>query len=208
MKPVRGSSRAPLKAPNRKNKSKKPREGKPNQEQGDDNHLKPAHKRRGVTHPVSKKTRLQNNCMAMPGSAITAVENILDMAILTSLSLSRTKKKEIQEHLNMMKNKFLAQCAELKVPVRKRKGIVNVFQRHREETEKLAIGKKTLRSLEEDLKAVCGALERTEEQITSLQHTCSMLKNELEDEEEKAKQILKLTDQTVLKLLPFPSTQQ
>ncbi|KAM6943575.1 centromere protein Q [Xenentodon cancila] len=210
MKPVRGSNRTPPKEPDPKKKAKKTRVVNPNQDQSDDNRPtadpKPAHKRKaeGATFPVSKKTRVKNNWIPMPRSTIGAVEDILNLSILASLALNRTKKKEIQEHLNIIKNKFLAQCAQLLVPVRKRKGVVNLFQRHQEETKKLAVGKKTLRSLEEDLKAVVSALERTEERVTSLQHTCSMLRNELGEEEEKAKQILKLTDQTVLKLPPLP----
>ncbi|MEQ2289574.1 hypothetical protein AMECASPLE_034510 [Ameca splendens] len=155
MKPARGSNRPPTKAPNLKNKKKT---GKApgfttnqDQEQSDDDeiiHSKPPRRRKGGAPSGSRKTKVQDSWKQMPASTITAVENILDLSILATLALERTEKKESLEHLNIIKNRFLARCPQLKVPVQKQKDLVYSSQRLQEETKKSVLGKTTLNSLE------------------------------------------------------------
>ncbi|XP_054901045.1 centromere protein Q [Poeciliopsis prolifica] len=207
MKPSRGSKRPPTKTPNPKKKKEKAQgfSAKEDQEQGDNEKIplsKPLKRRKakGDSPSTSKKMTIQESWRPMPPSTINALENILDLSILATLVLKRTGKKESQEHLNIIKNKFLAHCAQLKVPAQKRGDLIHSSQRHQEETKKSELGKRMLNSLKEDLQAVVSVLERTEEQTVSLQQTCSKLRDELEEEEKKAKQILEITDQSVLKL--------
>ncbi|KAG7222355.1 hypothetical protein INR49_026857 [Caranx melampygus] len=215
MKPVRGSNRAASKTPNVKNKKKPDKTTKPQERETEDQelsdsdiHPKPAQKRKAKRSPsVSKKANKakgRGNWVQMPRSSIRALENIMDLSLLATLPLTRTEKKQSQEHLNIIKNSFLAQCAHLSVPVQKQKDVEPSSHRHQEESKKSVVIKKTLGTLEEDLRAVVRALESAEEQTTSLQQTCRTLRDHVEEEEEKAKEFLKITEHAVLNLTPYP----
>lgn len=211
MKPSRGSNRTATRAPNlKKEKGKASRfpANKVQEPKGNDKITEPKPlqkvKARRASPSLSNKRRVQDSWGPMPASTIAVVEEILDLSILANLALKRRETKESQGHLNMIKNKFLAHCAQLKVPMQKQRDVIRSSQRHQEETKKSVLGKTTLSSLEEDLKAVVSVLERTEEQTVSLQQACSTLRDELEEEEEKAKQILQMVDEGVLKLPSLP----
>ncbi|XP_029902136.1 centromere protein Q [Myripristis murdjan] len=216
MKPVRGSSRSASKAPNLKRKSRaahnmgqqaaEPQESEPGvNTTGKSSHPKPLKRRAKGASSASNKVRGQDKWRLMPSSSILALENTLDLAILWTLNLTRTEKKEVQNHLNIVKNRFLAQCAaELRVPVQRQKHVKHSSRRHHEEAKKLLAGKTTLNSLEEDLRAVLNVLERTEEQTASLDHKCNTLRDKVEEEEERGNEILQMRDEAILNLPSLP----
>ncbi|KAL6112944.1 cenpq [Pungitius sinensis] len=212
MKPARGSNRASSQAPNTKPKKKTDRTMVPQTSEHPDSrssesnrgaHPKPSRKRKAEgSSSVPKKGKKEDKWKLMPVSSIIALENIMDLSILTTLALRQKEKKGSQEHLNVMKTRFLAQCSELKVPLQKKTDSEQSSQRRQEEARKLVVGKTCLSSLEEDLRAVLRALETTEKQNVSLRHSCSVLREQVE--EEYAKEISQIAEQADLNLPPLP----
>lgn len=213
MKPARGSSRAASKAPNTKPRKKKTEQTKkkPTEQQdlqrvdlGKTIQPKAARKRKAGSPSVHKKVKSQENWKQMSRSSIVALENIMDLAILSTLALSQREKKEIQEHLNILKKRFTAHTAQLKVPVNKQKELECSSHRYLDETKKSEVGKKALSSLEENLKSVLVLLEKTEEETVTLEDRCRTLRDQLEEQEEEAKEMFQIAEQAVLNLPPLP----
>lgn len=170
-------------------------------------HRKSTHKRKAgdSSSPDTRSAKAKANWKPMSRASITIVENLMDLSILETLSSKSTANKEHQEHLNIIKQRFLDVCKELKVPVQKQKALQDNHKGHQVEREKSVAGKKRLSTLEKDLSGVVRDLDRMEEQMASLQHRCNMLRSQVEEEEEKAKQILEIAEQDVLNLPLYPS---
>uniref|UniRef100_A0A3B4F6D3 Centromere protein Q n=1 Tax=Pundamilia nyererei TaxID=303518 RepID=A0A3B4F6D3_9CICH len=189
MKPTRGSDRAPSKTPNRKNKEKAETSSRVSK-------YTPAPRSSIQNHHRRKVRNLLYLSFYSKLSSITALENIMDLSVLLCCLFLMC----FPTHF-----RFLAQCAQLKVPVQKQKYLEHSSRHHQDETKKSVVGEKNLSILKEDLRAVVRALERLEEETESLQHSCSQLRDQLEEEEEKAKEILRISERAVLKLPCLPS---
>ncbi|XP_068596019.1 centromere protein Q isoform X2 [Brachionichthys hirsutus] len=210
MKPLRGSNRTPSKAPKLKNGKKSAAVGKtgetdPQKSDGRKKHQKAAQKRKTEGSPsVPKKAKRQENQKQIQRSSVILLENIMEWSMLETLALKRKVKKESQEHLNIVKNAFLAQCAQLKVPAQAKRYAESSSRGHRQESKKAAVGRSNLSNLQGNLRAVVSALENLAEQNEALQHSCVTLKNQVEEEEENAKEILEIAGGAVLNLPPVP----
>ncbi|XP_070968940.1 centromere protein Q-like [Oncorhynchus clarkii lewisi] len=217
MKPVRGSERAASKTPKGKKTGEKPnkpgiktRQRRVSQEEpqpGTSSQIpqpKPQKKKKGGTVAGPRKLKGQEKWKPLTKSSITALDNILGLSILSVLAGRRTNKEESQEHLNIVKNRFLSKLAQLSVPIQKQEMMIHSSRQHQEETRKSAVGKKILNKLVAELGAVVGSLKQLEKERDSLENQCFNLRQLLEQQEESDQQILQLSEQGVLRLPPVP----
>ncbi|KAM9397778.1 centromere protein Q isoform 2-T3 [Salvelinus alpinus] len=198
MKPVRGSQRAPSKAPKGKKKGEKPNKSgiKTCQRRVSQEEPQPGtssqvpqpkpQKKKGGTVAGPSKLKGQEKWKPLTKSSITALDNILGLSILSVLA--GRQKEESQKHLNGLKNRFLSKLAQLPVPIQKQEMISHSSRQHQEETRKSAVGKKILDKLGVELRAVGSFLEQLEKERDSLEHQCFNLRQLLEQQEESNQQ--------------------
>ncbi|KAG5833428.1 hypothetical protein ANANG_G00275840 [Anguilla anguilla] len=207
MKPSRGSKRASTRGPaagSRKQGPKRPaQDGGPSKKKSE-TQKQPRKKR--VENDAARKVKGREKWTLLPKISITALKNILDLSILPVLTMRRKDKDESQRHLNQLKDRFLASCAQLKVPPRPRKqgDMLQVSRLYLAERKKKAVGQRSLKALEDEVSAVVGALEEIEVKMDSLEQETRTLRGKLEDEEESAQEILQLSEQGVLNLPALP----
>ncbi|XP_077094148.1 centromere protein Q [Siphateles boraxobius] len=198
MKPARGSGRASTRGPKHtaeKKNNNKPRKAKPRAEGP---HLEPTTS--GKASAMVGKSKNQGSWKPMTKSSLLALENMLGLSILSVLALKNREKEESQMHLNRLKDQFLAKCAQLSVPASKHGDIMRVSHQFKAESNKSELGRKSLESLEENMRSVVSTLEEMEVKMESLEEKCRIMRCKLEDEEEKAQEFLQLSEQTVLRV--------
>uniref|UniRef100_A0AAY5KNL3 Centromere protein Q n=1 Tax=Esox lucius TaxID=8010 RepID=A0AAY5KNL3_ESOLU len=204
MKPTRGSERVPSKATKGKKpseKGKKRRKSQENLQAGTSGTVPQPKSKKNKVNAAPRKLTGQEKWKPLSESSITALDKMLALSVLSVLAVQRTGKEESQKHLNILRTRFIAKCAQLAVPFQKQETLGNAFRQHQEESRKATVGRKNLTMLEADLSAVVISLEKMEEQRDSLEHQCSNLRKLLAHEEDGNQQ---LSNQGVLHLPTLP----
>ncbi|KAI1899710.1 hypothetical protein AGOR_G00064570 [Albula goreensis] len=216
MKLARASGRASTKGPKSAAQGRKKGQERPSQDSGSTSTT--AHegkrKRRGETQQdpqkrsvekaPARKVKGQEKWKLLPKSSITFLESILDLSILSVVTMRRKDKGEFQKHLNQLKNRFLARCTELRVPPRKQGDVLLVSRLHQAETKKSSVGRKILQTVEGEVSSVVSTLEQMEVRMESLEQEIRTLRAQLDDEEERAQELLQLPERGVLNLPALP----
>ncbi|KAJ8350963.1 hypothetical protein SKAU_G00260930 [Synaphobranchus kaupii] len=207
MKPSRASERASTRGPKMSGKRRQKRLSQdpgPSRETCETQKQPQKRLGKGGENGAARKVKGQEKWKLLPKTSITALESILDLSILSVLTMRGKGKDEYQRHLNQLKDRFLASCAQLKVPPRKQGDMLQVSRLHQAESKKKTVGQRTLQALEDEVRTVVGALEQMEVKMDSLEQEIRTLRRKLEDEEESAQEILQLSENGVLNLPALP----
>lgn len=196
MKPARGSGRASTRGP----RGAKERNSHKTHQKSIGRAESPHPQLSQRSSAMVGKSKNQRNWKPLTKSSMLALRNMFDMSILSVLTLKTREKEESQKHLNLIKDQFLAKCAQLSVPPRKRGDMMGVSRQFSTESKKSEHGKKTLQALEESMSSIVSTLEEMEVKMDRLQEKCRIMRSRIEEEEDNAQEFLHLSEQTVLHL--------
>ncbi|XP_041115109.1 centromere protein Q isoform X2 [Polyodon spathula] len=116
--------------------------------------------RTGAPPSGKKMVKVSAKWKPLSQSSLDYLSTTFNMSILSILAGKGKEKEEIQRHLNIIKDRFLAQCAKLKVPPGKFVDIGRVRHLHLTEKQKTTAGETSLHSLE--------LLQRSEKNVLHL----------------------------------------
>ncbi|XP_027664471.1 centromere protein Q isoform X1 [Falco cherrug] len=156
----------------------------------------------------SKKVKLTSAEMAswqtLSESSRWFLETVMDSVILSILCQNSEKKKNVQKHLNLLKERVLRFFKTLKVPPGKLGNLKNVLSLLMAEKQMLETNEESLIQLQEEINAAKRSAEHTKETISDLQYKIQVLKNQLEEDEKKARKIFQENSSGALHLPELP----
>nr|XP_009479992.1 PREDICTED: centromere protein Q [Pelecanus crispus] len=157
---------------------------------------------------LSKKVKLTSakieSWQTLSESSRQFLETIMDSVILSVLCKQRERKDDVQKHLNLLKERVLRFFKTLKVPPGKLGNLKNVLSLQMAEKQMLETNEESLVQLQEEINEAERSAERTEETIQQLQYKIQVLKNQLEEDEKKARKVFQENGSGVLHLPELP----
>ncbi|XP_074166790.1 centromere protein Q [Sminthopsis crassicaudata] len=131
-------------------------------------------------------------------------ETIMDSMIRSVLRNEIKEKENTQIHLNCLKERFLQLCETHKISLGEWNSLKEVSNLCLKEMETLEANKKDLDLLQEETEKAMKATELIKEDIQNLQDRIRILESELQEEEEKSKQVLQIAGTKALSLPELP----
>ncbi|NXF51023.1 CENPQ protein, partial [Oceanites oceanicus] len=129
---------------------------------------------------------------------------IMDSVILSLLCQASERKHDVQKHLNLLKERVLRFFKTLKVPPGKLGNLKSVLSLQRAEKKTLEKNEESLVQLQEEINEAERSAERIEETIQQLQYKIQVLKNQLEEDEKKARKVFQENGSRALHLPELP----
>ncbi|XP_040453073.1 centromere protein Q isoform X2 [Falco naumanni] len=156
----------------------------------------------------SKKVKLTSaetaSWQTLSESSRWFLETVMDSVILSILRQNSEKKKNVQKHLNLLKERVLRFFKTLKVPPGKLGNLKNVLSLLMAEKQMLETNEESLIQLQEEINAAERSAEHTKETISDLEYKIQVLKNQLEEDEKKARKIFQENSSGALHLPELP----
>ncbi|XP_018603209.1 centromere protein Q [Scleropages formosus] len=164
-------------------------------------------RKRTGTQVASRTVRGRKTWKRLSEESVAALESMLTVSVLSVLTMKRKDREECQRHLNVLKDRFMANCANLVAPPRKPGSLQQSSRLHQEESRKSETGRRSLEALEAEVGAVLQLLEHTEGRLETLEQESKSLRSKLEqqEEQESVQQVLRQADQGVLHLPQLPA---
>lgn len=149
--------------------------------------IKIASNKRKTWQPLSKSVREH-------------LQTMMEAVIIAILSKNIKEKEKIQYHLNCLKKRLLQRCETLKAPPPKLKYLTNVTSLLKMEKTQDRDNEEGLALLQEEIDKIVQTTESVTGNIQSLKNKIEILAHEIEEEEEKAKEMLPLDRRNILSL--------
>ncbi|NXW65846.1 CENPQ protein, partial [Eurystomus gularis] len=156
----------------------------------------------------SKKVKLTSakigSWQTLSESSRQFLATVVDSAILSVLCQQNGRKGDVQKHLNLLKEKVLRFFNTLKVPPGNLGNLKNIPSLQMAEKQMLETNEESLVQLQEEINEAERSAERIEEATQQLQYRIQVLKNQLEEDEKKARKIFQESDSGALHLPELP----
>ncbi|NWI70841.1 CENPQ protein, partial [Todus mexicanus] len=114
---------------------------------------------------------------------------VMDSVILSILCQQNKGKGDVQKHLNLLKERVLRFFKTLKVPPGKLVSLRNILTLQMAEKDMLETNEESLVQLQEEMNEAERSAQGIEETTRQLQYKIQVLKNQLEEDEEKARKV-------------------
>ncbi|KAM6123192.1 centromere protein Q isoform 2-T2 [Pterocles gutturalis] len=156
----------------------------------------------------SKKVKLTSakigSWQTLSESSRQLLKTVMDSAILSVLCQQSEREDDVQKHLNLLKERVLRSFKTLKVPAGNLGNLKNVANLLMAEKQMLETNEESLTQLQEEIIETERSAEHIEESIQQLQYKIQVLKNQLEEDEKKARKVFQENSSGALHLPELP----
>ncbi|XP_065488178.1 centromere protein Q isoform X2 [Caloenas nicobarica] len=159
---------------------------------------------KGFSKKVALTSTKTESWQTLSESSRRFLETVMDSVILSILCQQSGRKDDVQKHLHLLKERVLRFFKTLKVPQGKLSNVKNILSLQMAEKQMLERNEETLIQLQEEIKEAEQSAERMEETTQQLQYKIQLLKNQLEEDEKKARKIFQVDGSGVLHLPELP----